>query len=377
MSNQHPFMHFDAIPDYRQQGKVEHKLTDIILLTICAVLSGQDDWKAIHLYGTRWLDFLKRFGDFSHGVPSAITIARVMGMISATRLQKCFIEWMKSCCELTDGEVIAIDGKTVRGSYDDSRGLGAIHMVNAFATENGVCLGQHKVYEKSNEITAIPELLQLLDISGCLVTIDAMGCQKAITQAIVDGKADYVLNLKANHRHLHGEVAAWFQSHTNEHSHTGQGYFEEDARVNNHGRSERRECWLMAVPEHLQRATKHWANLQSIAMVRRQRQEGERSSDETHYYISSLPVEVGAQAIAKAIRSHWAVENSLHWSLDVSFKEDASKVRKDHGPANMACMRRLALTQLKRETSLQKASIQTKRHRAGWDTDYMEKVLGI
>lgn len=176
MSNQHPFMHFDVIPDYRQQGKVEHKLTDIILLTICAVLSGQDDWKAIHLYGTRWLDFLKRFGDFSHGVPSAITIARVMGMISATRLQKCFIEWIKSCCELTDGEVIAIDGKTVRGSYDDSRGLGAIHMVNAFATENGVCLGQHKVYEKSNEITAIPELLQLLDISGFLVTIDAMGC---------------------------------------------------------------------------------------------------------------------------------------------------------------------------------------------------------
>ncbi|WP_073511211.1 ISAs1 family transposase [Escherichia coli] len=202
MSNQHPFMHFDAIPDYRQQGKVEHKLTDIILLTICAVLSGQDDWKAIHLYGTRWLDFLKRFGDFSHGVPSAITIARVMGMISATRLQKCFIEWMKSCCELTDGEVIAIDGKTVRGSYDDSRGLGAIHMVNAFATENGVCLGQHKVYEKSNEITAIPELLQLLDISGCLVTIDAMGCQKKIAQKILEKNADYLLAVKGNQGRL-------------------------------------------------------------------------------------------------------------------------------------------------------------------------------
>lgn len=139
------------------------------------MFSGQDDWRAIHLYGTKWLDFLKRFGDFSHGVPSAITIAREIGMISATRLQKCFIEWMKSCCGLTDGEVIAIDGKIVRGSYDNSRGLGAIHMVNTFATENGVCIGQHKVYEKSNEITAILELLELLDISGCLVTI---ACQK-------------------------------------------------------------------------------------------------------------------------------------------------------------------------------------------------------
>lgn len=151
MSNQHPFMHFDVIPDYRQQGKVDHKLTDIILLAICAVLSGQDDWKAISLYSQARLDFLKRFVDFSHGIPSTSTLARTMGMISATRLQKCFIEWMKDCCELSKGEVVAIDGKTVRGSYDDSRGLGAIHMVNAFATENGVSLGQQKVYQKSNE----------------------------------------------------------------------------------------------------------------------------------------------------------------------------------------------------------------------------------
>lgn len=178
MSNQHPFMHFDVTSDCRQQSKAEHKLTDIMLLIIRAMLSGQDDWKVIHFYGTRWLDFLKRFGDFSHGVPFAITIARVMGMINATRLQKCFIEWMKLCCELTGGEVIAIDGKTVRGSYGDSLGCGAIHIVNEFAAENGMCLGQHKVYEKYNEITAIPELLQLLDISSCLVTIDAMGCQK-------------------------------------------------------------------------------------------------------------------------------------------------------------------------------------------------------
>ena len=178
MSNQHPFMHFDAIPDYRQQGKVEHKLTDIILLTICAVLSGQDDWKAIHLYGTRWLDF-------SHGVPSAITIARVMGMISATRLQKCFIEWMKSCCELTDGEVIAIDGKTVRGSYDDSRGLGAIHMVNAFATENGVCLGQHKDKVRSKVTDrAVLRLIKLF-LKAPISEPTAKGKSRSVTRSCV------------------------------------------------------------------------------------------------------------------------------------------------------------------------------------------------
>ena len=190
MSEQYPFMHFNIIKDYRQEAKVEHKLTDIILLTICAVLSGQDDWDSICYFGRTRLEFLKKFGDFSEGIPSASTIARVMGMISSTRLQKCFIEWMKDCCELTDGEVVAIDGKTVRGSYDKARDKKAIHMVNAFATANGVSLGQQTVNMKSNEITAIPKLLELLEIKGCLVTIDAMGCQKKIAQKILDKEAD-------------------------------------------------------------------------------------------------------------------------------------------------------------------------------------------
>ena len=207
-------MHFNVIIDYRQKGKVEHKLTDIILLTICAVLSGQDDWKAIHYFGESRLDFLKRFGDFSNGIPSAPTIARVMGMINPTRLQKCFIEWMKECSELTEGEVIAIDGKTVCGSYDSSRGRGAIHMVNAFATENGVSLGQHKVFEKSNEITAIPKLLKLLDISGCLVTIDAMGCQKKIAQKILNKNADYLLAVKGNQGRLEQAFDDYFHMGT-------------------------------------------------------------------------------------------------------------------------------------------------------------------
>ena len=362
------------VPDPRIERTRRHELMDMLVIALCAVICGADNWVDVVQFGEAKRAWFADFLKLPNGIASHDTFTRVFQLIDAQELERVCMAWLQSIAGKVEG-VVAIDGKSVRGSRNGA--MGPLHIVSAWACEASLLLGQVRTQEKSNEITAIPELLKLLSIQGCIVTIDAMGCQKAITQAIVDGKADYVLNLKANHRHLHGEVAAWFQSHTNEHSHTGQGYFEEDASVNNHGRSERRECWLMAVPEHLQRATKHWANLQSIAMVRRQRQEGERSSDETHYYISSLPVEVGAQAIAKAIRSHWAVENSLHWSLDVSFKEDASKVRKDHGPANMACMRRLALTQLKRETSLQKASIQTKRHRAGWDTDYMEKVLGI
>ena len=271
--------------------------------------------------------------------------------------------------------MVAIDGKSVRGS-----GCGAqapLHIVSAWACQAGMLLGQVQTDKKSNEITAIPELLKLLSIQGCIVTIDAMGCQKSITKAIVASEADYVLNLKANHPHLHGEVASWFEAcQASEQSQPAHSYHLECASTNNHGRIERREHWLMEVPEHLKRITKYWTNLQTIAMVRRQRQVGKKTSDETHYYLSSLPLSAGAQSVAKAIRSHWAVENELHWSLDVSFREDACKVRRDEGPANLACLRRLALTQLKRETSL-KASLKSKRCRAGWDPAYMLKVLDI
>ena len=367
--------HLKQVPDPRIERTRRHELMDMLVIALCAVICGADNWVDVVQFGKAKRAWFADFLKLPNGIASHDTFGRVFQLIDAQVLERVCMAWLQSIAGKVEG-VVAIDGKSVRGSRDGS--LGPLHIVSAWASEASVLLGQVRTQEKSNEITAIPELLKLLSIQGCIVTIDAMGCQKAITHAIVDGKADYVLNLKANHRHLHAEVASWFKASLNEHSNTGQGYFEESASVNNHGRSERRECWLMAVPEHLQRATKPWANLQSIAMVRRQRQVGtQQTSDETHYYISSLPVEAGAQTIAKAIRSHWAVENNLHWSLDVSFKEDASKIRKDHGPANMACMRRLALTQLKRETSLKKASIQTKRHRAGWDTDYMEKVLGI
>ncbi len=193
-----PFMHFQIIKDYRQESKVEHKLSDIILLTICGVLSGHDSWDGIIDFGHARLDFLKRYGHFEAGIPSADTLSRVMGMINPVALQRSFIAWMKDCHTLTDGEVIAIDGKTLRGSYDRSKGKGTIHMVNAFATANGMSIGQQKVDSKSNEITAIPKLLDLLDVKGCLITIDAMGCQKKIVQKILDKEADYLLAVKGN-----------------------------------------------------------------------------------------------------------------------------------------------------------------------------------
>jgi predicted transposase YbfD/YdcC len=283
------------------------------------------------------------------------------------------MDWLQSVAGSVKG-VVAIDGKTLRGSGDGERG--PLHLVSAWASQSSTLLGQVQTDQKSNEITAIPQLLKLLSIEGCIVTIDAMGCQKAITKSITEAKADYVLCLKGNHSHLHSMVAKWFASEESQAPTHERSHSVEHAETNNHGRIETRQCTLMGVPQHLLRATKSWTNLQTIAMVQRTRQVGDKTSEETHYYISSLPLSAGAASVAHAIRSHWAIENQLHWSLDVSFKEDASQVRKDNGPANLACLRRIALTQLKKENTL-KVGIKNKRLRAGWDCSYMEQVLSL
>ncbi len=319
----------------------------------------------------RWLDFHKRFGDFSHGVPSAITIARVMGMISATRLQKCFIEWMKSCCELTDGEVIAIDGKTVRGSYDDSRGLGAIHMVNAFATENGVCLGQHKVYEKSNEITAIPELFQLLDISGCLVTIDAMGCQKKIAQKILEKNADYLLAVKGNQGRLEQAFDNYFDMSMLQ-KHDGDSY---STQEKSRGRQETRLALVNEDLSVLGDLEFDWPGLKTMGIVVSIRQESavaQESEVTVRYYISSKAL--SAKELLNASRSHWLVE-SMHWMLDTAFGEDACRKRAEERAENFARIRQICLNMLKSETTL-KASIKHKRAMCAMDPEYLLKVLG-
>jgi predicted transposase YbfD/YdcC len=366
--------HLGRIPDPRVKRTLRHELMDILVIALCAVIGGADDWVSVVQFGKAKIDWFSTFLKLPNGIASHDTFGRVFQILDSKVLEQVCIEWLQSIAGQVEG-VVAIDGKSLCGSRNGKQS--PLHIVSAWACQNSMLLGQVQTDKKSNEITAIPELLKLLSIKGCIVTIDAMGCQKAITKAIIDSEADYVLNLKSNHRHLHGQVASWFEkNHETGFDQQTYSYSLENAQTNNHGRIESREHWLMEVPEHLKRATKYWTKLQTIAMVRRMRQVGDKSSEETHYYISSLPLSAGAKSVAQAIRSHWAVENCLHWSLDVAFREDACQVRKDEGPANLACLRRLALTQLKRETSL-KVGIKNKRCRAGWDPAYMAKVLEI
>ena len=364
--------HLERVPDPRIKRTQRHELMDILVIALCAVIGGADDWVGVVEFGKSKREWFSTFLKLPNGIASHDTFGRVFQILDSQILEQVCIEWLQSIAGQIEG-VVAIDGKSLRGSRCGKQS--PLHIVSAWACQNSMLLGQVQTDKKSNEITAIPELLKLLSLKGCIVTIDAMGCQKAITKAIIDSEADYVLNLKSNHPYLHRQVASWFQkNHETDFTQQAHGYSAQHAQTNNHGRIESREHWLMEVPEYLKRATKHWTKLQTIAMVRRTRQEGDKTSEETHYYISSLPLSSGATRIAHAIRSHWAVENELHWSLDVTFREDASQVRKDEGPANLACIRRLALTQLKRETTL-KVGLKNKRSRAGWDPSYMETVL--
>ena len=364
--------HLKKVLDPRVERGRRHKLMDLLVIALCATLGGADDWVEIVQFGQAKKDWFATFLELPNGIASHDTFGRVFQILDSKMLEQVCMQWLQSIAGQIEG-VVAIDGKSLRGSRNGKQS--PLHIVSAWACQNSMLLGQVQTDKKSNEITAIPELLKLLSLKGCIVTIDAMGCQKAITEAIIEAQADYVLNLKSNHPYLHRQVASWFQKNRD----TGfdqqtYSYSLEHAQTNNHGRIESREHWLMEVPEYLRRATKSWTKLQTIAMVRRTRQIGDKTSEETHYYISSLPLSAGAKSIAKAIRSHWAVENCLHWSLDVAFSEDASQTRKGEGPANLACIRRLALTQLKREKSL-KVGLKNKRSRAGWDPAYMETVL--
>nr|WP_080729721.1 ISAs1 family transposase [Vibrio vulnificus] len=281
-----PFMHFQIIKDYRQESKVEHKLSDIILLTICGVLSGHDGWDGIIDFGHARLDFLKRYGHFEAGMPSADTLSRVMGMINPVALQRSFIAWMKDCHTLTDGEVIAIDGKTLRGSYDRSKGKGTIHMVNAFATANGMSIGQQKVDSKSNEITAIPKLLDLLDVKGCLITIDAMGCQKKIAQKILDKEADYLLAVKGNQGMLEQAFDDYFRMDMLQ-DFDGSSY---STQEKSHGRIETRVALVNRDLSVLGDIEHEWPELKSMGIVASIRQESAVATEQDVrilYYICS------------------------------------------------------------------------------------------
>lgn len=363
--------HFSSIPDKREQYKVRYPLFDVILTTVVGVICGADGWEAIEEVGKSKLPLLKKYGYFHFGVPVHDTIARIISAIEPEQFQDSFIQWMKSAEVSSLGEIIAIDGKTVRRSYDKGSKQAAIHMVSAFAAENGVVLGQVKTADKSNEITAIPDLLSKLDIKGAVVTIDAMGCQKAIAANIIQKEADYVLALKGNQGRLHTAIKDFFDIAKVE-GFKGVSHQHREEVDKGHGRIEQRCYWFTEDLSSLKDLTSAWPGLKSIGMVESTRHIGEKITTERRFYLTSLKQE--DDILPKSIRRHWSVENELHWVLDVSFREDESRIRRGHGAENMATARHITLNMLRQEKTYKKG-IKAKRFKAALDTDYAEKVL--
>lgn len=364
--------HFQGVDDPRIKRSQRHLLIDIITIAILAVICGANDWVAVAKYGQAKQAWLKTFLDLPNGIPSHDTFGDVFVRLNPEQLQSCFLSWVNSVSRLTGGEVIAIDGKTVRRSYDQGDNKGAIHMVSAWASQNRLVLGQRKVDEKSNEITAIPELLRVLDLYGCIVTIDAMGTQTAIAEQIIAQGGDYILALKGNQGNLFEDVQQLFQyAQSIDFRGTEHDYYEcVDAA---HGRIETRRCWSMGCVDGLLNGEK-WTGLNSIVMVEavRRTATNPNPTPEKRYYISSLAPK--AECLAKAIRTHWSIENSLHWVLDVAFREDECRIRKGHANENFALLRHLALSLLNQEKT-SKVGIHNRRLQAGWDNDYLLKVL--
>jgi predicted transposase YbfD/YdcC len=365
--------HFGEISDPRKGKNVQHKLLDIIVIAICGVICGADGWVEIENYGRQKENWLKQFLELPKGIPSHDTFGRVFAKIEPEEFQSSFREWVQAIQQITQGQVIGVDGKHLRRSHDRGNGKQALCLVNAWAEDNRLVLGQYQVDEQSNEITAIPELLKLLEISGCIVTIDAIGTQKKIAKTILDCEADYVLAVKDNQGKLHEAIQYLFEyDQQNDFQETPYDY---SRTVNKgHGRIDVRQCWATDDPEYLSdiQTQYNWPGLQSIAMVITERIIDQETASETRFYISSL--EGNADLILSAVRGHWAVENGLHWVLDVAFNEDQSRVRKDHAPANLAVLRQMAVNLLKQEKSA-KGGIKAKRLQAGWNDDYLLKVL--
>src|SRR5713101_7025379 len=361
--------HFAILPDPRIERHRRHKLSDILVIAVCAVLCGAESFPAIEDFGQVRYEWLKQFLELPGGIPSHVTFNRVLRLLDPVKFQACFLSWMQAVAEETQGEVVAIDGKTLRRSFDKGTAKRAIHMVSAWATENGVVLGQRKVDDKSNEITAIPELLELLAIKGCIVTIDAMGCQRAIAQQIVEGKADYVLALKDNQPTLHQAVEHFLAVGPEaDAQRTRCDYY--DQHEHGHGREESRCYWITDELTALE-AGQHWPGLRSIGMVEATRTLAGQTTVEQRFYITSL--EADAQAFARAVRNHWGIENGLHWTLDVTFREDQSRLRKGHGPENFAVLRHIALNLLRQEPS--QKSLPRKRLACALDPEYLLMVL--
>lgn len=362
--------HFSIIIDPRQQSKIEYELLDVIFLCVVGMICGAEAWDDIEMVGEARLNWFQKKGFLLNGIPSAITIARIIGCLNPKELQRCFINWMAAANTATDGQIIAIDGKRIRGSYDNKKGQSAIHMVSAFAAENGTVLGQIKTEDKSNEITAIPALLDLLDIKGCIVTIDAMGCQEDIAAKIIDKKSDYILAVKDNQKNLHNEIIDFFEC-ARQHDFKGvaHDYFEEISK--GHGRVETRKSWISTCLETIEN-TEKWTGITAIGMVESERYIKGITTIERRHYIASIAQ--NAEMFAHAVRSHWAIENKLHWVLDVTFKEDASRVRRDNCAENLGVIRHVVINILRQDKTT-KGSVKGRRYKCALDSKYANKVL--
>lgn len=364
--------YFSDLSDPRSGHGKRHLLSDMMAIAICAVVCGAEGWVDVEVFGRAKLKWLRTFLRLPHGIPSHDTFGRVFGALDPDQFEQCFRAWTEALSSVIVG-MVAIDGKTIRRSFDSADQKAAIHMISAWAADNRVVFGQLAVGDKTNEITAIPKLLEKLDIKGLTVTIDAAGCQKAIARQIIDQGGDYMLQVKANHPELHEDIKSVFDNARSRGWGRREHDFDEQIEKG-HGRIEIRRTWLTRDVPWLIRPTSSWPGLRAIVCVERNRTIGERTTTTRHYYITSLDTRKASEA-ARACRAHWGVENSLHWTLDVSQNEDQSRIRIGHAAENFSRLRRLALNLLRNESTL-KAGIKAKSKAAGWDHDYLLKVLG-
>lgn len=360
-----------AITDQRQPAKVLHRLEDILFMAVVATIANAGCWEEVADFAQGKKEWLSKYIDLGNGVPSHDTFERVFRWIDGKEFERSFILWMREICTESSGmRVIAIDGKTMRGSGDTSIGRKPLHIVSAWTDANNMVLGQVKTEEKSNEIRAIPALLALLDVRGAVVTIDAMGTQKEIAEQIVRRKADYVLSVKGNQPTMQEDIRLFFETEMST-DFEGIGHEHHMTLDKGHGRLEKREYWLTNDIGWIT-WKKEWKNLGAIGMVRRTVTKGEETTKETAYFITSLSKNV--ELFARAVRGHWGIE-SMHWSLDVVLNEDKRTVRKDNGAQNLAVLKRIALNIIRADQGFEKASGPRKRFRASWDNKYLESIL--
>jgi predicted transposase YbfD/YdcC len=362
--------HFADLKDPRMERTRYHDLMDIVAIAICAVICGADGWLDMQAYGIAKYDWLKTFLHLPNGIPSHDTFRRVFCLLEPTAFLECFQHWIDALSEGLGIKRIAIDGKTMRRSFDKASGKAALHLVSAWATEQHLVLGQVAVDSKSNEITAIPKLLELLDVSGAMVSIDAMGCQKEIAAKIREGGGDYVLSVKDNQPNLLQDIQLCFEKGLDT-DFAGMDHSYHEECYSGHGREEKHSVHTILHPEGI-RDQALWQDLKAITIVFSERQEqGKEKTEEMRYYIGSR--EAKAKVYTQSIRSHWGIENGLHWVLDVCFNEDQSRMRTDHSPENMALLRRLALCLLKKHG--RKGSLRGKRLKSGWNNDFLVEIL--